>query len=142
MPQETKSRVPLSSADDQIAPGTAREDLEGYIPALASPEEITAALEKAFGYRGDVTIHTRQGRIIEGYVFDRGGDGHGLENSYVRLYPKDSTEKVRIAYGDITRLEFSGRDAAAGKSFQTWLKKYQEKKAAGETNIRIDPDPL
>lgn len=142
MPQETKSHVPLSPADDQIAPSGEHENLEGWIPPLASPEQVIAALEKAFGYRGDVSIHTRHGQIIEGYVFDRGGDGVGLQSCYVRLYPKGSTEKIRIAYSDIARLEFSGKDAAAGKSFQTWLKKYQEKKAAGETNIRIDPEEL
>ncbi len=142
MPQETKSHVSLSPADDPIVPSGEQENLEGWIPPLASPEQVIAALEKAFGYRGDVSIHTRQGQIIEGYVFDRGGNGRGLENCYVRLYSKGSTEKIRIAYSDITRLEFSGKDAAAGKSFQTWLKKYQEKKSAGETNIRIDPEEL
>ena len=142
MPQETKSHAALSDTADQMTAPAGGENLEGWIPALASPEQVVAALEKAFGYRGDVTIHTRQGQIIEGYVFDRGGDGVSLQSSYVRLYPKDSTEKVRIAYSDIVRLEFSGKDAAAGKSFQTWLKKYQEKKAAGEANIRIDPEEL
>ncbi len=142
MPQETKSHASLSDTADHVTARKEPENLEGWIPPLASPEDIVEALEMAFSYRGDVTIHTRQGQIIEGYIFDRGGHGRGLENSYVRLYPKGSTEKVRVAYSAITRLEFSGRDAAAGKSFQTWLKKYQEKKAAGETNIRIDPEEL
>ena len=142
LPQETKSHVSLSPADDQTARLGEQENLEGWIPPLVSPEQLIAALEKAFGYRGDVCIHTRQGQVIEGYVFDRGGDGVDLQNRYVRLYPKGSTEKIRIAYSDIARLEFSGKDAAAGKSFQTWLKKYQEKKAAGESNIRIDPEEL
>ena len=42
----------------------------------------------------------------------------------------------------VARLEFTGRDTAAGKSFETWVKKYQAKKAAGETDIRIDPEKL
>jgi hypothetical protein len=39
-------------------------------------------------------------------------------------------------------LNFSGRDTAAGKSFETWVKKYQEKKAAGEKNIGLEPEKL
>jgi len=39
-------------------------------------------------------------------------------------------------------VEFTGKDTAAGKSFETWVKKYQAKKAAGETNIRIEPEKL
>ena len=60
----------------------------------------------------------------------------------MRLFPKDRDEKVSISYADITRLEFTGRDTAAGKSFETWVKKYQAKKAAGETNIGIEPEKL
>jgi len=29
-------------------------------------------------------------------------------------------------------LEFSGRDTAAGKSWENWLRKYAQKKVAGE----------
>ena len=49
---------------------------------------------------------------------------------------------MTVRYTDIARLEFTGRDTAAGKSFETWVKKYREKKAAGETNIRIEPEKL
>ena len=37
-----------------------------------------------------------------------------------------------IAYSDIAALAFTGRDTAAGKSWEAWVKKYVEKKAAGE----------
>src|ERR1700682_347855 len=77
----------------EIAPGTAREQLEGWIPQLASEEEIRVALEKAFDYRGDVTITRKDGSKIEGYLFDRRG-APTLKDSLVRLYPKTSTEKV------------------------------------------------
>jgi hypothetical protein len=60
----------------------------------------------------------------------------------VRLFPKDNDEKISIPYSDIARLVFSGKDTAAGKSFETWVRKYQEKKAAGEKNIRLEPEKL
>ena len=40
----------------EIAPGTVHENLEGWVPALASEDDLRLALEKAFDYRGDVTI--------------------------------------------------------------------------------------
>jgi hypothetical protein len=49
---------------------------------------------------------------------------------------------VKIPYAQIARLVFTGKDTAAGKSFETWVKKYQEKKAAGEKNIRLEPEKL
>jgi hypothetical protein len=117
------------------------EKLEGWIPSLATAEEIRIALEKAFDYRGDVTVTKKDGTVVEGYIFDR-RTGATLGESTVRLFPKDKEEKVAIRYDEIAGLAFSGRDPAAGKSWETWLKKYQEKKAAGEKNIGIEAEKL
>jgi hypothetical protein len=125
----------------EVAPGTAHEKLEGWIPSLATDEEIRAALEKAFDYRGDVTITRKDGSTIEGYLFDR-RNASSLKDSVVRLYPKTANEKVSISYADIAALAFTGRDTAAGKSWEAWMKKYAEKKAAGEKNIALEPEPL
>ena len=125
----------------EVAPGTAHEQLEGWIPQLASDEEIRVALEKAFDYRGDVTISRKDGSKIEGYLFDR-RTAANLKDSLVRLYPKDSNDKVSISYADIAALAFTGRDTAAGKSWEAWMKKHAEKKAAGEKNIGLHPEAL
>jgi hypothetical protein len=141
MPQETKAR-PFDPEQMEVAPGTVHENLEGWIPALASDGEIRDALEKAFDYRGDVSITLKDGRTIEGYIFDRTSDGRTLGECRVRLFPKNSSEKVAIQYDQIARLEFTGKDTAAGKSFETWVKKYMAKKAAGEKDIRLEPEKL
>ena len=125
----------------EVAPGTAHERLEGWIPELAGEEELRGALEKAFDYRGDVTITRKDGSTIEGYLFDR-RTGATLKDSVVRLYPKNSSEKVSIPYAEIGALEFSGRDTAAGKSWEAWMKKYAEKKAAGEKDLSLHPEML
>lgn len=140
MPQETKA---LAGNPDDVehAPGFSHEKLEGWIPKLASEEEIRAALEKAFDYRGDVLITKKDGSKVEGYIFDRRA-GKNLLDSVVRMFPKDQDQKVNICYAEIAALAFTGRDTAAGKSWETWVKKYQEKKAAGETNIGIEPEKL
>ncbi len=125
----------------EIAPGTQHEKLEGWIPSLASDEEIRIALEKAFDYRGDITITRKDGTSIEGYLFDR-RTGPTLNDSLVRLFPKNQNQKISIAYSDIAALAFSGRDTAAGKSWEAWMKKYAEKKASGEKNIGLHPEAL
>jgi hypothetical protein len=140
MPQETKS-MPTNPEDLEVAPGFVHEKLEGWVPGLASEEETRVALEKAFDFRGDVSITKKDGSAIEGYIFDR-RTGKTLADSTVRLFPKDKDEKVTISYAEIAGLAFTGRDTAAGKSWETWVKKYQEKKAAGEKNIGIEPEKL
>jgi hypothetical protein len=139
---EAAQAVPHANPDSlEVAPGTAHEQLEGWIPQLASEEEIRVALEKAFDYRGDVTITRKDGSKVEGYLFDR-RTAATLKGSVVRLYPKNSNEKIAVSYADIAALAFTGRDTAAGKSWEAWMKKYAQKKAAGETNIALQPEPL
>ena len=86
-------------------------------------------------------ITRKDGTKIEGYVFDR-RTAATLKDSVVRLYPKDSNEKISISYADISALAFTGRDTAAGKSYEAWVKKYWEKRAKGEKNISIEPEAL
>ena len=127
------------------AAGRERENLQGYIPALATEPEIREALEKAFDYRGDVTITRKDGSTLEGYLYDR-YNAPTLEASKVRLMPVPlpgaPAERVSISYSDIAALNFSGKDTAAGKRFEDWVKHYWAKKAAGESNIQIEPEKL
>jgi len=116
-----------------------RESLHGWVPPLAAESELRAALEQAFDYRGDVTITLKNGETIIGYVFDR-RPGKSLADSFVRVLPQESHQKRDIAYADIAALAFTGRDTAAGKSWEAWVQKYWEKKAAGESNIGLLPD--
>src|ERR1700756_4915588 len=125
----------------EVAPGFKHEKLEGWVPALAGDDEVRQALEKAFDYRGDVTITRKDGSKLEGYIFDR-VTGATLGNSFVRLLPKDSNQRTKIAYSDIAALSFSGRDTAAGKSWEAWVKKYWEKKSTGEGQASLQPESL
>jgi hypothetical protein len=125
----------------ELAPGFEHENLEGWIPELASEEELRVALEKAFDYRGDIKLTLKDGRVIEGYVFDR-RTAATLADSLVRVIPAKERTKVAVSYAEIAALAFTGRDTAAGKSFEAWMKKYREKKAAGETGIGIEPEKL
>jgi hypothetical protein len=125
----------------EVAPGTVHEGIEGWVPELASDDDIRVALEKAFDYRGDVTLTLKNGTKVEGYIFDRVA-GSSLATSFVRLLPKTSNERLKVCYADISALAFTGRDTAAGKSFEAWIRKYWEKKAAGEGNLNLQPESL
>jgi hypothetical protein len=125
----------------EVAPGAQREKLEGWVPELAGEEELRAALERAFDYRGDVVITRKDGSKVEGYVFDR-RNGPTLQSSSVRVLPKEGGGKISIGYADIAALAFTGRDMAAGKSWENWVRQYWEKKAAGEKNISLHPEEL
>jgi hypothetical protein len=125
----------------EIAPGTARQAVEGWVPELATEDELRSALEQAFDYRGDVTITRKDGTQIEGYIFDRIA-GSTLAASFVRLLPKDSNQRIKIAYADIAALAFSGRDPAAGRSWDAWVRKYWAKKSTGEGEATLQPESL
>src|SRR5664280_1586382 len=114
----------------EVVDGRDHEKIEGWIPELATEAELRDALEKAFDYRGDVTITRKDGSRVEGYLFDR-RNGATLAESVVRLIPQNSREKISILYSNIAALAFTGRDTAAGKSWEAWVRKYWERKAAG-----------
>jgi hypothetical protein len=138
MSQETR-KTPVES-DSKAS--HERENLQGWIPDLSGPDEVRGALEKAFDYRGDVTITLKSGERIEGYVFDRRAGGPSLEQCVVRMIPRGENKRIAIRYADIARLEFTGKDTAAGKSFELWLQRYHEKKARGEQNTSLGLGPL
>jgi hypothetical protein len=132
----------LQNVEDlEIVPGFEHENLQGRVWQAASEEELREGLEKAFDYRGDVTIHRKDGSTVEGYIFDR-RVARTLADSCIRLFPKGNPAKISIPYSEITGLAFTGRDTAAGKSWEAWLKKYWEKKLAGESNIELKPESL
>lgn len=128
----------------ELAPGFEHHNLEGWIPELASEDEVRQALEKAFDYRGDVTITKTDGSTLEGYIFDR-RPGKTLKDSFVRVIPASKggpLSKISVAYSEIAGLAFTGRDTAAGKSWEAWVKKYLDKRARGEKNIEQVPEQL
>jgi Zn/Cd-binding protein ZinT len=125
----------------ELAPGTEHLNLEGWVPELANENDLKIALEKAFDYRGDVTLTLKNGERIEAYIFNR-QTGATLADSYVQYFTPKAAEKRKVSYADIARLEFTGKDRAAGKHWEAWVKSYNERKAAGEKNIALHPDAL
>lgn len=125
----------------EVVDGRAYENLEGWVPTLVSDDDLRLALEKAFDYRGDISLTFKNGEKIEAYVFNR-YTGNTLADSYVQYFTPNAGDKRKASYAAIARIEFSGKDRAAGKHWEAWLQKYAEKKAAGETNIALMPEVL
>jgi len=140
MSQPTQ-HVPVNVDELEVVDGRAYENLEGWIPELASEADLQVALEKAFDYRGDISLTFKSGEKVEAYVFNR-HTGSSLADSYVQYFASNAPDKKKATYADIARIEFSGKDRAAGKHWEAWVKKYTEKKAAGETNIALMPEAL
>jgi hypothetical protein len=147
LPHHAQALAPQPHASDEleVVPGFERDNLQGWIPQLATEADVRAVIEKAFDYRGDVTItrkdNDKDGSAITGYLFDR-RIGPTLENSFVRLMLATSSERPAIPYSEIAAIAFTGRDTAAGKSYEAWVKKYWEKRAKGEKNISLEPEAL
>ncbi len=117
----------------QIDPSPAKATLQGR--AVAAGAELADGVEQAFDYRGDVTLQLKTGDKLEGYVFDRG-------SSKMRILLKSAGKKVTVPLDEVEQLSFTGRDMADGRSWEAWVKKYTEGKAAGETNIELAPETL
>jgi hypothetical protein len=106
--------------------------VQGTTIAGDDPEILRIALDQAFDYRGDMTIIRRDGTEVEGYLFDRRSE-RTLEASLVRIMPTDpAVGRIEIAYPDIAEIRFTGRDPAAGKTWENWVRRFAEKKLAGE----------
>ena len=134
MPQETKSDAGAARGvvgGAVAGAGAERATLQGCSFDLGDAAAIAEALEKAFDYRGDVTLGLAGGGEVSGYIFDR-KRAMDLAGSYVRLMTPTDEAPVKVSYAEIRSVSFSGRDAAHGKSFETWVRKYVEKKLAGE----------
>ena len=131
----------LTADELEVIEGREHHKLEGWVPDLASEDDLRHALEEAFDYRGDVTLTRKDGTRLEGYIFDR-RQGSTLAKSVVRLIPQNSSQKISVPYSEIAAVAFTGRDTAAGKSWEAWVRQYWERKAAGEKGIALEPESL
>lgn len=134
MPQETKAKgIPAQSTKGD-------RSLQGLVATRDDERALLEALEKAFDYRGDCTITRADATTVTGYIFDR-RTADTLVDSILRLMTPDSDTPVVVRYSEIDRLEFTGRDMAHGKSFETWVTRFIEKKLSGE-KASIESEPL
>ena len=91
--------------------------------------ELEHHIEKAYHYRGNVTMTLNDGTTIEGFIFNREFRNPKLaEDQFVELFLAGSGERQKVALADIAAVTLSGEDHAAGKSYQEWIAKQATKK--------------
>ena len=125
----------------ELLPAPSTRTSKAGFPSWPPRKTLRQALEKALDYRGDVTLTLKAGEKIEAYIFNR-HTGATLAESWVQYFTPTATDKRKLSYAEIARLEFSGKDRAAGKHWEDWVKAYNEQKAAGEKNIALHPDAI
>lgn len=80
---------------------------------------LQTLIDKAFDYRGDVTLELRDGCKIEGYIFNR-----DHQKALFDFFPKNEPAPKQFSYSDIADILFTGEDTAAGKSWEEWKTKH------------------
>ena len=100
------------------------------------------ALDAAFDYRGDVTLVLRDGATLTGYLF---AHEPGAEPPHVRILPASAdAARVVVPIASIASLEFSGDDKASGRSWEAWVRRYEERRrlrADGADLGDVEPQP-
>jgi len=135
--RQVEAEKPKSSLI-QIDAITPRPTLKGTEVAVGG--KLPDGIEKAFDYRGDVTVTLASGERIEGYIFDRENKADPAAST-LRIMTKPG-QKISIKYADVAQIAFTGRDMADGRSWEAWIKKYAERKASGEKNIELVPEAI
>ena len=72
--------------------------------------DVDELVERAFHYRGDVTIRTDDGGSLIGYLFNRNARA---SEPFAQLFETHTGREVSIPYRTIAQVLFTGRDTAA-----------------------------
>lgn len=115
--------------------GSMPGSLEGRVFQPASFAELAEAVELAFDYRGDVTLALKVGEPLSGYLFNRQING---SDSYLEVFPSDSSPARRIRYDQIASIAFTGADTATGKSWENWIAKKDSERRAEVERVAAD----
>jgi transcriptional antiterminator Rof (Rho-off) len=108
---------------------------EGRVFQPTSFAELAEAVELAFDYRGDVTVSLKSGKSLNGYLFNRQVNG---SDSYLELFPSDSSDARHIRYDQIAAIAFTGEDTATGKSWENWIAKKDSERRAEAERVTAD----
>jgi len=124
-------------ADIKTHPANHRAaSLEGATFTFQSEAERQEGIDKAFDYRGDVTL-TLANETVEGYIFNREPKAVPPR---IQVFIKGSDEPRIIPYADITAIAFTGKDTADGKSWDAWVSKKESERKAEADRIRAESE--
>jgi nucleoside phosphorylase len=75
-------------------------------------ERLSGLINRAFDYRGYVTLRRRDGSTLAGYVYNRGP-------SHLDVLDHTATQRLQVPLAEIADIDFTGEDAAR-KSQESW----------------------
>jgi hypothetical protein len=124
-------------ADIKTHPASHRPtSLEGAVFTFQTETERVEAIDKAFDYRGDVTL-TLRNEQVEGYMFNRDA---AARPPRVEVFIKGSNEPRIIPYADVVAIAFTGKDTADGKSWDAWVSKKEHERQAEADRIKAESE--
>jgi hypothetical protein len=123
-------------ADIKTHPSNRPTSLQGSVFTFQSDTDRYEAIDKAFDYRGDVTL-TVVNEQVEGYIFNR--DPKAVPPR-IEVFVKGSDEPRIIPYADIKAIAFTGKDTADGKSWDAWVNKKESERIAEAERIKAESE--
>jgi hypothetical protein len=104
--------------------------LEGWEPGPGEDLPLARIVDLAFDYRGNITVVRQDGSQLEGYVFNRDAEARA---PYLQLFDAQGEGPITIPYAEVRTIRFTGRDAAAGRSYAAWLARRRAEPGDGAT---------
>jgi hypothetical protein len=105
---------------------TEERSLEGWAPRIGDDAKLSEVIDLAFDYRGDVTLGLTDGRDLTGYVYNR---DCAVSEPYLQLVDASGASHT-LRYAEVRTIRFTGRDTAAGTSYEAWLRRKRETRPA------------
>lgn len=99
--------------------------LEGWAPEIRDDAQLAEVIDLAFDYRGDVTVTALHGAVLNGYLYNRNRD---VPEPFVQVFDS-AGDSHTVRYADIRAVAFTGKDTAAGKSWEAWRQRKAESAA-------------
>ncbi len=119
-------------ADVKTQPAVKAGSLQGAVFEIHNEAERVEAIDKAFDYRGDVTL-TLPNSSLECFIFNRDASASPPR---LEVFIKGQDAPQVIPYADVKAIAFTGRDPADGKSWAAWVTKKESERKAEADRIR------
>ncbi len=124
-------------ADIKTQPNPHRHaSLEGAVFTFQSEADRIEGIDKAFDYRGDVTI-TLHNEQVQGYIFNREATAVPPR---IQVFIKGEENPRIIPYADVMAIAFTGKDTADGKSWDAWVSKKESERQAEADRIKAEAE--
>jgi len=124
-------------ADIKSAPPVRATSLMGSVFTFQSETDRIEGIDKAFDYRGDVTLTLTNGQQLEGFMSNREAKATPPR---VQFFIKGEEKPHVIPYSDITAIAFTGKDPADGKSWDAWVSKKEHERKAEADRIKAETE--